>query len=239
MLKTAKRYIKSLLRYQPLAETSGIRAIIDAAATNGLPYCPADEGDLLFSLIRSKGYSRCLETGFHTGSSALYMAAGVDAHDGSVISICIDDDESVNRGLDLVRAGGYENRHELIRANSNTALPELFLAGRRFDFIFMDGWKTFDHLAFEMYLFNQMLETGGVIAFDDAYMPSVRKAIGLLKSYYGYREIDYAAHNQNTRLRLHQILTTRSKNRPYRALEKTVDTARQSPFLELHFHQAF
>ena len=88
-----------------------------------------------------------------------------------------------------------------------------------------------------MYFFNQLLERGGAIAFDDSYMPSVRKAIRLLKRYYGYEEVDYAAHNQSFRLRVFHILTRRSLHRPYRALTKTFDTEEQAPFLDWNFHQ--
>lgn len=162
--------------------------------------------------------SRCLETGFHTGNTVLYIAAAVTELDGHVTSICVDGDESIARGRKLLSDEGYEDRRTLVRKNSNVALPEMFLAGERFDFIFMDGWKTFDHLAFEMYLFNQVLETGGVIAFDDSDMPSVRQAIELLKKYYGYEEVDYTAHNQTCRLRLFLMLRSKSRHRPYRAL---------------------
>ena len=232
-----KSFVKNALRYKPLSETEGVRGAIDAAGVDGLPYCPPYEGDLLFSLIRKNGCRRCLETGFHTGSTALYMAAAVADRDGQVVSICVDDDESVQRGLELLRTTGHADRHRLIRENSNRALPELFLAGERFDFIFMDGWKTFDHLAFEMYYFNQILDRGGVIAFDDSYMPSVRKAITLLKRYYGYEEVNYRNHNQTGRLRLLHYFTQRSLHRPYRALIKMLATEDQIAIRDWHFYR--
>ena len=232
-----KRFVKKALRYQPLAETAGVRNAIDAVAAPGLPYCPQYEGDLLFSMIRTNGYQKCLELGFHTGSTALYLAAAVAEPGGQVTSICLDDDESVERGLNLLRNAGHAGRHRLIRQNSNEALPELFLSGKRFDFVFMDGWKTFDHLAFEMYVINQLLERGGGIAFDDSYMPSVRKAVRLLTRYYGYEEVDYAAYNQGFRLRLFHFLTRRSPHRPYRALMKVLDTNGQPAFQDWNFYR--
>lgn len=232
-----KRFVKKALRYQPLAETAGVRNAIDAVAAPGLPYCPQYEGDLLFSMIRTNGYQKCLELGFHTGSTALYLAAAVAEPGGQVTSICLDDDESVERGLNLLRNAGLAEGHRLIRQNSNQALPQLFLSGERFDFAFMDGWKTFDHLAFEMYVINQLLVRGGSIAFDDSYMPSVRKAIRLLKRYYGYEEVDYTAYNQSFRLRLFHCLTRRSPRRPYRALMKVLDTNDQPAFQDWNFYR--
>ncbi len=235
MPRPLRRFISNKLRYVPLGATASVRTAINRAKSEGRPYCPPYEGDLLFSLIRANGYRRCLETGFLTGSTALYMATAIVDGDGDVTSICVDDDDSVEHGLRLLEDAGHHGIHRLMRVNSNRALPELFLGGERFDLIFMDGWKTFDHLAFEMYLFNQLLETGGAVVFDDAYMPSVRMAIRLLIQYYEYKEVDYGAHNQSGRLRLFQILTRRSLRRPYRALTKMIDTNSQAPFLDWHF----
>ena len=237
MIRAVKRYLKFALHYEPLLETADVRAAIEVATESGLPYCSPDEGDLLFSLIRANGYSKCLETGFHTGSTALYMSAAVEDRDGRVVSICVDDDEMVERGLKLLRTSGHDGRHRLVRTNSNRVLAKMFLADVRFDFIFMDGWKTFDHLAFEVYLFNQLLETGGGIVFDDTNLPSVRMAIRLLKMYYGYQEVDYSAHKQTPRLRLRLMAVSRSARRPYRALTKIIETGKQVPFLDWHFHR--
>ena len=237
MLKRAKRFIKYLLRYEPLLETAKVRYAIEAVSKKNLPYCPSFEGDLLFSLIRVNRSQKCLEMGFHTGSTALYMVSAVADRGGHVTSVCIDDDERVERGLQLLSNEGYIKHHHLIRKNSNIAIPEMFLSDKRFDFIFMDGWKTFDHLAFEIYYTNQMLERGGVIAFDDSYMQSVRKVIKLLIRYYGYEEIDYAAYNQNFRLRLFHFLTRQSPHLPYRAFIKTLETKDQKPFKDYHFYR--
>jgi len=230
-----KRMIKSALKYNPLVETYSVRNAIENIIVDGLPYCPPYEGDLLFSLIRKNKFKNCLETGFYTGSTALYLAAAVSDHKGHVVSICLDDDESVEQGIQLLQKEGLSDFHHLVRKNSNLALPEFFLSGERFDFIFMDGWKTFDHLAYEVYLFNQLLIQGGVIAFDDTYMPSVRKVIRLLTRYYGYEEIDYTLHNQSLRLRLFHYLTRCSLHPPYRAFKKTIDTEEQLPFQDWNF----
>ena len=237
MINALKKWVKNRLQYNPLLETASVRKAIEAAKIEGQPYCPDYEGDLLFSLIRSNNFQRCLETGFYTGSTALYLAAAVADSDGRVVSICLDDDESVERGLQLLQKEGYADCHRLIRKNSNIALPEFFISGEHFDFIFMDGWKTFDHLAFEVYLFNQLLDHGGVIVFDDSYMPSVRKVIRLLSKYYGYEEIDYRLHNQSLRLRLFHYLTRRSIYPPYRAFTKTIKTEEQLPFQDWNFYQ--
>ena len=232
-----KRFIAKLLRYDPLIETAPVREAIEAARTSGRPFCPPYEGDLIYALVRAAGARRCLEMGFHTGSTALYMDAGLAQDDGQVTSVGLDSEEDMLRGRKLLRDAGAESRHRLLRENSNRVVPELFLAGEKFDFVFMDGWKTFDHLAFEIYFINRMLEKGGFILFDDSYMPSVRQAIRLLKRYYGYAEIDYGRYGQTRRLGLYLALAHRTPHRPYRALAKTVDTADQTPTKDWNFYR--
>jgi predicted O-methyltransferase YrrM len=237
MFEILRRGIKGLLHYQPLEETRALRAAIDAAREPGLPFCPPHQGDLLYTAIRRKSYRRCLQTGFLTGSTALYMCAAAAETGGGVTSICMDDDDSVARGLRLLNEQDLSDRHTLIRGNSNRAIAEMFLAGERFDFVFIDGWKTFDHLAYELYLCNQMLETGGMIVFDDSYLPGVRKAIKLMRRFYGYRELDYSAWRQGGRIRLWQAISAATLHRPYRAIEKAVETDSQPPFSDWTFHK--
>ena len=141
--------------------------------------------------------------------------------------------KDATRGKKLLSDNGFSARHRLIQINSNRAVPELFLANEKFDFIFMDGWKTLDHLMMELYYINQMLCTGGAIVFDDSFMPSVRAAIRLLKRYYGYTEVDYKMYRQTKKLRLSD-LDFSQLYRPYRALIKSVDTEAQIPIRDWH-----
>ncbi len=235
---TLKRHLTNFLKYRPLKETAPIREAIEARRLYGYPYCRPEEGDLLYLLLQEGERRDCLEMGFHTGSTALYMAASTADHGGHVTSVCLDNEADTARGEELLRENGVADRHRLLKDNSNRILPELFLAGEKFDFVFMDGWKTFDHLVMEIYFINQVLRTGGAVVFDDSYMPSVRQAIRLIKRYYGYTEVDYKKYRHRAKLRLFHILTYRTHHRPYRALIKLVDTAEQKPIKDWHFFRS-
>ena len=145
-----KRWLKEYLRYHPLRETMFVREIIEEMRESDLPYCPSWEGDLIWSLITLNHYSRCLETGFGTGSTALYMLDAVGDH-GDVVSIDISPASFNEIGSKNLRRAGIQRRHSLIEEPSERVLPKFFLEGRSFDFVFIDGWKTFDHLALEIY----------------------------------------------------------------------------------------
>ena len=237
MISRFKSAIKRVLAYRPLAETAEARARIARAAIPGHPFCPPDEGDFIHALIAGHGCKACLETGFGTGSTALYMLHATRAAAGRVTSVDWSPDRFNRIGRDMLAGSPDAHRHRLIEEPSEDVLPRLRLAGETFDFVFIDGWKSFDQLAFEAFLINRMLPVGGIICYDDANNASVRAAIRLLKAYYGYVEVPRHAPGGEWRLRLFEILTKRTVHRPYRALCKTVATADQPTRRDGYFYR--
>ena len=237
MIGTLKSGLKRSLAYSPLAETEPARSFVERARTPGMPYCPVFEGDLLHALISRHRLKRCLETGFGTGSTAIYMLYAVAPHAGDVVSIDRGANSFNEIGRANLEAAGMAGSHQLIEENSNRAIPRLYLDGERFDLIFVDGWKTFDHLAFEIYQMVRMLNVGGFMVFDDSQLPGVRQAIRLLERFYWFDEIRYADYGQGLALRIYLALTTRHPVRPYRALRKAVDESAIPATRDWTFHR--
>ena len=235
MANICKNIIKKFFEYDPLIETAAVRSVISRKKAVKSATCPFHEGDFLYLLIRDNKFRDCLETGFKTGSTALYMAFGVAKEKGSVTSICTDEPETAKIGLSLLADLDCLQFHTLINKNSNTALPELFYSRKNFDLVYVDGWKTFDHLVMEIYFINQMLRKGGIIVLDDSYMPSVRKVILILLRYYNYKEISYVDYNQSYRIRASFVFQVQSIYAPYRAFEKTQNIDEQLPFKNWNF----
>ena len=234
-----KRILKNVLRYQPLRSSEPARHLVGSARTQGRPYCPDSEGDLIHSLISTYQYRRCLETGFGTGSTAVYMLHAAEPFDGEIVSVDWNEININHLGRALLKRSNMASRHRLIEKDSNKVIPELYLAGERFDFIFIDGRRTFDQLLFELFMMNRMLNPGGAIVFDDSWLPSVQRAIRLLKRHYGYEEVDYRLHNHGWRLRVFQFLITASLRRPYRAFHKVLDVEDQAPTRDHYFYRRF
>ncbi len=216
--------LKNLLTRAPAPETAPVRAAISSQFDRALPFCPPSEGELLRSIILVDGVTRALEVGFATGSTALYMLQALANSDGELVSIDRPEGPYNEVGKALVASAATEmklGRHRLMEMDSARAIPELFSEGQTFEVIFVDGWKTFDHLAAEVYYLTRMLRVDGVIVFDDAAMPSVNKVIRLLQTHYAYAEVDYRRYGDSPKVRLFQILTSRSVRRPYRGFRKT------------------
>jgi predicted O-methyltransferase YrrM len=229
--------LKRLLHYEPLKATAPIRRFLDSVRTPNRPYCPAWEGDLIWSIVAKSGSRNCLETGFGTGSSALYMLDATNANHGRVISLDWSENQFNDVGRRNVEHYGAGDRHTLVEEPSWQVFPRLLAAGQQLDFVFIDGWKTFDYLIYELFLINRMLAVGGTIMFDDSYLPSVRKATSVLKSHYGYREVEYEEYGQPWRLRLFHILTRRSLHRPYCAFQKILSTGDQESSRDWTFYR--
>lgn len=123
----------------------------------------------------------------------------------------------------MVRTSSWPQCHRYIEGNTNLVLPDLYAKKERFGLIFLDGWKTFDHLMVNLYYCSRMLVRGGYLIFDDTLMPFVNKVITLLLTHYSYKEVSYSTFGENARGRLWQILSTRSLTRPYRAFVKLDD----------------
>jgi len=72
---------------------------------------------------------------------------------------------------------------------SEFALPQLLEKYEaQFDFIFIDGWHTFDHTLLDCFYATRLLRVGGVLAIDDVSFPSVKRVVDFLKNYPCYAE---------------------------------------------------
>lgn len=115
------------------------------------------------------------------------------------------------------------DRHKLVERASVEVLPEMWTAGSRFDLIFLDGWKTFDHVWVDTFYCARTLEVGGHIMFDDARMAAVRNCISILERYCVFKKLDSYAPVGVWRQRLWHLMTNRTLLPPYVVLSKTCE----------------
>jgi len=87
-----------------------------------------------------------------------------------------------------VTDAGLAGMVSLIREASQIALPRLWHEGQQFDFAFVDGDHHFESVFLDIYFLTRLVKPGGLVVLDDAWMPSVQKAIR------------YLERNTNTRL---------------------------------------
>ena len=146
------------------------------------------EGEFVRDLILSNPVTRSIEIGCAYGVSSLFIC-GALARTGRGTHLIIDPYQSTQwHGIgvrNLTRAGlsGFT----LIEKPSEIALPELLQGGSVFDFAFIDGWHTFDHVLVDFFYINRMLASGGILVFDDVDYPAVRRLVRYVSRYPSYR----------------------------------------------------
>jgi predicted O-methyltransferase YrrM len=81
-------------------------------------------------------------------------------------------------GLQNVRKAGLDHKHTWIGLPDYLALPQLAQEGKRFDFIFIDGYHSFDYAMLDFFYSDLLLVSGGmVVLHDSGSLPCIAYAI--------------------------------------------------------------
>lgn len=145
-----------------------------------------EEGEFLFNLIRNDpNIMKTLEVGCAYGLSSLYICSAVQKRSGAFHTI-IDPFQTIDWdgvGIRNLEEAGF-CLFTLIEVKSEFALPRLLEQREgKFDFIFIDGWHTFDHTLLDCFYATKLLRVGGYLAIDDVTFPSVRRVVDFLRNY--------------------------------------------------------
>ena len=164
----------------------------DAATLQVHSSVSCSEGRFLQDLIRQINPTVTLEIGLAYGVSALFICDALNIRQGTQHIVidphqCGDPDRSWQGiGIANLRRAGYGEIVRLIQSPSYRALSELERSGQRVDFAFIDGWHTFDFALVDFFFIDRMLIPGGVVAFDDADWPAIRKVCRFVKTNLAY-----------------------------------------------------
>jgi Methyltransferase domain len=145
-----------------------------------------EEGALLFNTIRDDlGIVKTLEVGCGFGLSSLHICKALSSRTGASHTI-IDPFQTTQWdgvGVKHLEEAGIRF-FNLVEAKSEFALPRILEQGEgRFDFIFIDGWHTFDHTLLDCFYATRLLRVGGYLAIDDVIFNAVRRVVDFLLNY--------------------------------------------------------
>lgn len=147
-----------------------------------------DEGMLMYNLITKNKLTKTLEIGLATGVSAIFITQAIKDIKSKDVHIAIDPyqtEQWKDLGLKNIKKANLEDNFTLIQEKSEYALP--VLAKKKhgtFNFIFIDGFHTFDNTLIDFYYSNLLLKVGGYIVIDDILHKGVSKFIKYLQSNY-------------------------------------------------------
>jgi predicted O-methyltransferase YrrM len=130
---------------QPAPDLNKILADIRAKDKGQLAVSEED-GKFLRLLIASTGRKRALEIGGASGYSAIWMAQGLRATGGKLVSIEYDPVRA-RELADNIRKAGLTDVVQVVAGDAFVEIPKL---RGTFDFVFLDAWKRDYKKFFEM-----------------------------------------------------------------------------------------
>jgi predicted O-methyltransferase YrrM len=151
----------------------------------------AHEGQRISACIGRYGIERTLEVGCAYGISSLYICDAISKqpHPHHVI---IDPAQSTgwhNVGVQNLRRARF-TFWELIEQPSALALPSLLGRGLKVQFALIDGWHTFDQVLLDFFYVDQLLEDGGIVAFDDVDKTPINRVVRYVSNYPNYSIVE-------------------------------------------------
>ncbi len=158
------------------------RVMVDNTIVKVNSCIKSQEGNFISEIIQRYKCKSCLEVGMAFGVSAMYILSS----DKNTTLISIDPFQSTqwnNSGRKLMKMIGVSSRHKLIEEKSFIALPAL-LKKYKFDFIFIDGWHTFDYTLIDFFYSLELLNDDGIIIIDDALHKGVSKCVKYIETNY-------------------------------------------------------
>ena len=118
---------------------------------------PAEDGRMLYDIIKEHGYKRGLEIGTSNGYSALWLGLAFKQTGGNMITIEIEPQRAKEAQGNFKHAG----LQDVIESRVNDALKEIPALEGDFDFVFIDAWKP-DYKKYLELIMTKM-KPGGVI----------------------------------------------------------------------------
>jgi predicted O-methyltransferase YrrM len=151
-----------------------------------------EDAQALHDLVLARAPSTVLEVGMAYGVSSLAIVSALEElGSGSLLSLDPSqstDWESV--GCETLRRAGLSHRHTLIEEPDFSALPRMCSDSVCVDFVYIDGWHTFDYTLLDLFYADKLLSVGGVVGINDGGFAAVAKALRWFTSHRRYRELD-------------------------------------------------
>lgn len=146
----------------------------------------AKDGRFLHSIISGNSeIKNTLEVGCAFGISSLHICDALQGREGAMHTI-IDPFQNQNwkgAGIHALKRAGFDH-FKLYEELSEVALPSLLEENEgQYDFIFIDGWHTFDHVMVDCFYANRLLKVGGFLIIDDTNVAAIAKVAKYFASY--------------------------------------------------------
>jgi predicted O-methyltransferase YrrM len=165
------------------------------------------EGEFISELILTNDVEHSIEIGCAFGISSLYICNALSKKKSPYHLIIDPHQRSEWHGIGIhnLKRAGF-SFFELIEQPSEIALPRLLEKGETYDFAFIDGWHTFDHVLLDFFYINCLLKVQGIVVFDDIDYPGPRRLIRYISNYQNYEILSSLQYDRSLRNRFSDCL---------------------------------
>lgn len=141
-----------------------------------------EAGALLYEFVRKVLPKKTIETGMAYGVSTMCICqAHRDNGMGSHTAIDpLQENVFQSSGLRNIERANLRDLLRFYPMAADEVLPQLCSQNEEFDFAFIDGCHLFDFTLVDFFFIDKLLATGGYVAFDDLWMPAVRKVVSFV-----------------------------------------------------------
>lgn len=176
-----------------------------------------EEGIFLQSLIKKYQPENTIEIGCAQGISSLFICSELEKRQNTHHTIIDAFQSSYFNNIGVANLNKANVKlYDLKEEYSEIALPKLLSEGKKYDFCFIDGNHTFDHVLIDFFYLNRMTNIGGIIVLDDVGMPSINRLVRYLLNYPAYKLVDKLSQSESTKIKLFDIII----RGPFRLISK-------------------
>ncbi len=185
MDKVFQDFIQNIYKTRKVSGPSGIETDLHSEID-------PQEGQFLYNIINNDPtVLKTLEVGCAYGLASLHICAALKGRQGALHTI-VDPNQTGwgSVGVNNLKRCGVDY-FKLVEEKSEFALPRLLENHEgTYDFIFVDGWHTFDHTLLDCFYATRMLRVGGYLAVDDVWnFPGIKRVVGFVGSYPCYQRV--------------------------------------------------
>lgn len=134
-----------------------------------------------------------IEIGMARGVSTIAILTALEAVGGGEL-VSIDPFQTTSfesEGLKRVSSAHLGDRHRHVDETDFAALPILLSTyAASTDLVYIDGMHTFDYTLLDAFYADKLLRVGGIVGFNDCWMPAVNRVVGWLNTHRRYDEVD-------------------------------------------------
>jgi predicted O-methyltransferase YrrM len=167
-----------------VTDTGGVRRSVIGSVS-------PTESQYLFDCILKHDVKTVVETGIARGISSLAITEALSHTGGKLHGF--DPCQTSEHGcaaVETIREFGLSDHFELKELGSEIALPQLVSEGFKCDMLFIDGIHRFLERSMDFYYADRMLDIGGIVAFHDLWLPSMKKVLKMVRTFGSYKLIE-------------------------------------------------